>query len=81
MSTIKELTHDLNSSNVFSRIDLNKAFHQLELDETSRDITVFIAHRGILRYKRLNMGTSCAKEIFQHVIQTRVLVGLKGEKI
>lgn len=31
--TIDELRYDLNGSKVFSKIDLNKGYHQLELDE------------------------------------------------
>ena len=42
MPTIDDMIHDLNGSTVFSRIDLQQALHQLELDEGSRYITTFL---------------------------------------
>lgn len=75
--TTEEICYDLAS--VFSEIDFNKAFHQLELeDEDSKNITTVETHRGPMRFRVLNMGVHNASEIFQHVIQTKVLVGLVG---
>ena len=45
-------------------------YHQLELDEESRDLTTFVTHKGLKRFTRLNFGTNSASEIFQNVIQT-----------
>ena len=42
---------------VFSKLDPKTAFHQLELSEYSRILTVFCAGDHIIRYKRLTMGT------------------------
>ena len=39
--TVKDLIVDLNGATVFSKIDLNQGYHQLELDEDSRSITNF----------------------------------------
>ena len=44
--TIEEVLYDLNSSTVFSKLDLKWGFHQVELDERSREITTFVTHRG-----------------------------------
>ncbi len=76
--TTEEIAYDLNGSTVFSRIDLNKAFHQLELDEGSRDITTFVTHRGFYRFRRLHMGVASASQEFGHVLQHKVLSGLEG---
>ena len=62
--TTTEIAYDLNGATIFSKIDMVKAFHQLELDEGSREITTFTTHRGLFRYKRLHMGVNCATEIF-----------------
>jgi len=78
--TLKEIMYDLNGATHFSLIDLNKAFHQIVLDERSRDITAISTHRGQYRFKRLHMGVSSASEIFQDALQQRVLYGLKGVK-
>lgn len=53
----------------FSRLDLKDAYHQIELDEASREITTFISHRGLFRYKRLMFGVNSAPEIFQRIIE------------
>ena len=42
---------------IFSKLDLKTAFHQLELSEDSRILTVFRAGDRLMRYKRLIMGT------------------------
>ena len=75
--TIDDIVHDLNGAAVFSKLDLNNGYHQLEVHPESRYITTFTTHLGLRRYKRLNFGISSAAEVFQNVIQT-VLEGLKG---
>ena len=68
--TTEDLIEKLNGAAYFSKLDLSSSYHQLELDEESRDLTTFVTHEGLKRYKRLNFGTSSAAEIFQNVIQT-----------
>lgn len=41
MPTVDEVLENLNDSTVFSKLDLRLGFHQIELDEDSRDITTF----------------------------------------
>ena len=45
---------------IFSKMDFNSAFHQLEIDEGSRALTVFHAGDRLMRYRRLTMGCSPA---------------------
>ena len=59
---IEEVLHDLNGSTVFSKLDLKRGFHQVELDTESRQITTFITHKGLFRYKRLMFGITSAPE-------------------
>ena len=66
--TIEEILYDLNGSTVFSKLDLKWGFHQAELEEESREITTFVNHRGLYRYKRLMFGISSAPEKYQKVI-------------
>ncbi|XP_052814002.1 uncharacterized protein K02A2.6-like [Mya arenaria] len=75
--TTDDIILELNGSKVFSKVDFNKGFHQLELSEESRNMTVFASHVGLYRYKRLNFGVSVAQEIFQNEIR-QVLTGLEG---
>jgi hypothetical protein len=67
----------MSESRVFSKLDLKWGFHQLELSVVSCDITTFVTHNGLYRYKRLMFGVSSAPELYQHTIQ-QVLQGCKG---
>ncbi|XP_055590264.1 uncharacterized protein K02A2.6-like [Uranotaenia lowii] len=80
LPTFDDIIPHLNNCKVFSKIDLNKAFHQIELAEESRGITTFASHNGYFRYKRLTFGMNCASEVFQNVIE-RVLAGIPGVKV
>jgi hypothetical protein len=51
----------------FSKMDLKYGFHQIELGESSREITS-VTHKGLNRYKRLMFGISVAPEKYQQVI-------------
>ena len=75
--TIDEVLHELSHSKHFSKLDLRKGYHQIELSEDSKPITTFITHKGLFRYKRLMFGISSAPESYQHIIQ-QVLLGCEG---
>ena len=75
--TVKEMIGDLNGAKVFSKLDLNQGYNQLELALESRYITTFSTHMGLMRHKRLNFGISSAAEIFQNVIR-ETLEGIDG---
>eukprot|EP00794_Sanderia_malayensis_P014472 gene14472-biopygen11586 len=77
--TVEDISLDLNEAKYFSKLDLNEAYHQLELEPESRGITTFSTHVGLYRYTRLNYGTNAAAEIFQHTLQ-KSLQGIKGVK-
>ena len=70
MPTVHELIHDLNGCTVFTKLDLNQGYHQIELHPDS-------SHVGLHRYKRLNFGVNAASEKFQQIIE-QVLEGLDG---
>ena len=67
--TIDEVLQDLNNSTMFSKLDIKWAYHQIELDQESRDITTFVTHKGLYRYTRLLFGVSCVPEMYQTVMQ------------
>nr|XP_039260859.1 uncharacterized protein LOC120337204 [Styela clava] len=79
MPPVDELIHDLNGYKVFSKLDLNQGYHQIELHPDSRHITTFSTHIGLYRYKRLNYGVNAASEKFQYLIE-QALHGLRGVK-
>lgn len=74
---IGELFSELEGSTVFSKMDLASAYHQLELDEASRDLTAFITHDGLYRFKRVCFGLASAPSTFQKLMST-ILAGLPG---
>ena len=51
MPTIDDILFEMNGAKFFSKIDLKKAYHQIELDEESREITTFATHIGLFRYR------------------------------
>ena len=75
--TIKEIIKALNGATVFSKLDLNQGYNQLELTPESRYITTFSTHLGLRRHTRLNFGVSSAAEIFQNII-CETLAGIPG---
>ena len=75
--TVKEIIGDLNGARVFTKLDLNQGYNQLELAPDSRYITTFSTHLGLRRFTRLNFGVSSAAEIFQNVIR-ETLSGIPG---
>jgi len=55
----------------FSVMDLNKGYHQLGLDEASRQLTAFITEdAGLWEYLRVPFGLKNAPAFFQRVIDT-----------
>lgn len=74
---IEDLLVDLNGSAVFSKIDFNQGYHQLELDTGSRSIITLATHLGLYRYKRLSFGINSASEIFQKALEA-ALQGISG---
>lgn len=75
--TVEEVLQDLNISTVFSKLDIKTAYHQIQLSEKSREITTFMTHQALYRYKHLMFGVSCAPELYNKVLQ-QTLSGLDG---
>ena len=69
--------NDLNGATVFSKLDLNQGYHQLELDESSRYVTAFATHVGLQQFTRLNFGICSAADVFQETTR-QVLAGIPG---
>lgn len=76
--TMDEITQEMNGSCVFTKLDLKWGYHQLELTPGSRDITTFITHCGLYRYKRLLFVVNSAPEQYQNEIK-RAPAGLEGQ--
>ncbi|XP_040069533.2 uncharacterized protein LOC115325180, partial [Ixodes scapularis] len=65
---IDELLNSLRGASCFSKLDLASAYHQVRLDPKSRDLTAFITHEGLFRFKRVCFGLASAPAAFQQVM-------------
>ncbi|XP_043195494.1 uncharacterized protein K02A2.6-like [Amphibalanus amphitrite] len=77
---IEDVLDRLSGSQVFSRLDLKDAYHQLELHPDSRDLTTFISHQGLYRFRRVNFGLASAGPCFQRVMAS-MLEGVPGVEV
>ena len=67
----------IGKARVFSFLDLNSAYWQMELDESSKLLTTFITPFGRFCYNRLPFGLSSASERYQRAVNT-ILSGMKN---
>jgi hypothetical protein len=77
LPTMEELTSKVAGSTVFSKLDLLWGYTQLELDRSVRDLTAFVCHDGVFRFKTVVFGMSTGPSAFQAVIR-KMLEGLEG---
>lgn len=57
----------------FTTLDLKDAYFHVELLEEVRHFTTFMTANGLMRFRRLPFGLSCAPELFQRVMETLLL--------
>ena len=67
----------LSGARYFSKIDLQNAFLQIPLDESSKEVTTLNTPFGLYRYNFLPFGLSVSPGIFQGVIN-KIIDGLLG---
>jgi len=65
---IEDILDQLGRAKYFSCLDLMSGFHQIELDERSRNITSFSTSTGAYRYTRLPFGLKIAPNSFQRMM-------------
>ena len=65
---IEDIFASLAGGQRFSKIDLTQAYHQMEMDEQSKDFLVINTHKGLFRYNRLVFGVASAPAQWQRAI-------------
>ena len=65
MSTIEEAITRMPNAKVFSVLDANSGFWQVQLDHESSKLCTFNTPFGRYRFKRLPFGISSAQDVFQ----------------
>ncbi|KAJ8332651.1 hypothetical protein SKAU_G00424400 [Synaphobranchus kaupii] len=80
LPTTEELTAQFYGSTVFSKLDLHQGYLQVPLHTDSRNLTAFITHKGVFRYKRMAFGLSSAPSCFQKIMAS-IFAGIPGVAI
>ena len=80
MSTVDDIATRVNGSKLFTTLDANMGYFQLELDEQSQPLTCFITPFGRYMYKRLPMGITAAPELYQRAM-SELFNGVEGVEI
>lgn len=75
--TVEDIKFKLEGATIFSVLDMNEGYHQLELDEDSRHLTTFYGTKCKMRYTKLNYGTISSQDIFDKAMDDTV-TGLNG---
>lgn len=80
MPTLTEMQQAARGKKFFSKLDIAKAFHHIELHEESRHITTFKTPYGYFRFRRMPFGLNVAPEYFQSIVESR-LEGIPNVKV
>ena len=74
---IQDSLESLGSANAkfFSTLDLQSGYHQVPIEEKSKQYTAFVTHDGLFEFNRLSFGLANAPACFSRLM-TRVLQGL-----
>ena len=73
-----ECIDSLGNAQVFSTLDANAGYWQVELDERDKDKTAFVTHHGLYRYTRMPFGLKNAPATFQRAMDV-ILASVKWQ--
>ena len=77
VQTPQEIRHELKEAKIFTEMDMGWAFHQLPIDEATKERSIFQSHEGLHRMEVLYFGPTASSGIFHDAIRKK-LMGLKG---
>ena len=77
---MQEMLDKLRGAKVMSKLDMKSAYHQLELHESSRNLTAFVHDGQVWRFKRCCFGLRSLPQCFQKLMET-ILQGLPGVQV
>lgn len=69
MPRIDFVLSQLGKAKVVTTLDLASGYHQLKMNEESKNVTAFITHRGVFRFKKLPFGLVNASFYFQKCME------------
>ncbi len=65
---IEDIFANLAGGQHFSKLDLRQAYHQMVVDDESKDILTINTHKGLYQYNRLVFGIASAPAIWQRTM-------------
>lgn len=77
---IEDHLNAMTDATVFLTLDLTKGYHQLLIDEESREVTAFSTPEGLFQWKVLPLGMKTLGAVFQRVMDT-IFEGLQPLKV
>ena len=77
VQTPQEIRHELKPAQIFSEFDMGWGYHQLEIDDETKEKSIFQTHEGIHRMERGYFGPTSMSGIFHNEVR-KALAGLKG---
>lgn len=69
---IDETLQRLAGCTIFTKLDIRQAFHRIQIDEGSRDLTTFRTRYGTYRYNVIPFGLSNGPAVFQRFINNNL---------
>ena len=66
---IRNTLDTLYGNNLFTTLDLLKGYHQIEVEESSRERTAFTTHIGLFQYIRFPFGLTSAPASFHRLME------------
>ncbi len=67
--TLDEILEKAGNARVMSKLDLAKGFHQIQMDEDSKQYTTFVCPFGKFCFKRMPFGLKNAPAVFQAAVE------------
>ena len=69
ISRVSDLLVKLEKGKFFPKLDLEQAYQQIELVDSSKDLTTISTHKGLFRFNRLSYGIASAPSLFQREME------------
>lgn len=73
---LQDFTYVLGGKKIFSKIDINRAYHCIEVAPDDVEKTAIITPFGLFEFPRMSFGLRNAAQTFQRFMNTTVLQGL-----
>ena len=74
---LQKFTHKLHDSKIFTKLDIKKAYHHVEIAEQDRHKTAVLTPWGCYQFKKMAMGLANASQSYQRYMDS-VLQGVEN---